>query len=84
MGGTDLYTPLKNILKEKQELPLCLFTLTDGQIDDKQEAISIMEKNVHHSRLHMFGIGSGVDHALVKRLAIAGRGSFHIIKDTKS
>ena len=40
-----------------------------------------MRANASNCRGHCFGIGTGVDEALVKKLAIAGKGSYHLIED---
>ena len=40
-----------------------------------------MHANVATTRCHCFGIGSGVDESFVKKLAIAGKGSYHLMEN---
>lgn len=80
MGGTNIIEPMKAVFKSKSQLPLVIFTLTDGHVGNKDEVIREMYTHVAHSRVHTFGIGGGVDEALVKKLAIAGKGSYHLMK----
>ncbi len=79
MGGTDILGPMQSVFKRSRELPLCVFALTDGHVSSKEEVIKLMYNHVSHSRVHTFGIGNSVDEALVKKLAIAGKGSYHLM-----
>ena len=58
-----------------------MFALTDGHVSSKDKVIEEMYANVAKCRTHTFGIGNGVDEALVKKLAIAGKGSYHLMEN---
>ena len=50
LGGTNIYEPLKDIydsceVYDKIILPKNIFLLTDGEIDNKRDTLSIIEKN---------------------------------------
>ena len=51
MGGTNIYDPLNYIYKSKHNydsilLPKNIFLLTDGEINDKNETLNLIEKIV--------------------------------------
>ena len=80
MCGNDLLRAMKTIFSMKRELPLSLFLLTDGHEASKELVIQLMYANVATTRCHGFGIGAGVDEAFVKKLSIAGKGSYHLME----
>ena len=50
LGGTNLYTPLKEIYNSGKiydgiNLPKNIFILTDGEVNNKREVLSLIEKN---------------------------------------
>ena len=50
MGGTNIYDPLKHIYNSYSDyqnilLPRNIFLLTDGEIDDKEKTLDLIEKN---------------------------------------
>ena len=50
-GGTDIYSPLKDIYNSNDynniKLPKNIFLLTDGEIEDKNETLQITHKNIN-------------------------------------
>ncbi|TNV84666.1 hypothetical protein FGO68_gene12911 [Halteria grandinella] len=85
LGGTELFAPLSNIFSVPK-LPMCkglrqIFLLTDGAVDNTQLVVKLILENCTDSKVHTFGIGSGVSTALVKNSATAGRGHFYFIQN---
>ena len=88
LGGTDIYAPLKDIydsceVYDKIILPKNIFLLTDGEIDDKKETLSIIEKNNHKFAIYSIGIGNDFDQDLIKNAGIIGKGNYNFCKDIK-
>jgi len=75
LGGTEILTPLTEILEEKTELPRRIFILTDGSVSNSLECIKKTQKNNKKNRVFTLGIGSAADRHLVKGLARAGLGT---------
>ena len=87
MGGTNLLSPLQDLLpkpKINNDFPRNVFILTDGEIDDPKGTCQYISQFSHHTRVHTFGFGSGVDRYLVKELAKQGKGTYAILEDTSS
>ena len=86
MGGTDIYAPLNYIYKSKSNydsilLPKNIFLLTDGEIEDKNKTLNLIEKKSNDFAVHSIGIGSSFDEDLIKNAGIIGKGSFSFCKD---
>lgn len=83
LGGTEIYSPLENILKSKviEGYPKQVFLLTDGQVLDTENVIDLVRKNVKYSRVHTIGIGSGVSEALIIGCAQKGKGQHIFIRE---
>ena len=81
MGGTNIYSPLKyiydsNNVYEKIFLPRNIFLLTDGEIDDKEHTLYLIEKNSNEFSVYSFGIGNSFDKDLIKNAGIVGKGNY--------
>ncbi len=76
-GGTEIYAPLAKILKEppREGFLRQVFVLTDGEVFNDQEVMSMIRKNNSHSRVFSLGLGDGCSRALVKGMARAGNGT---------
>ena len=88
LGGTDIYEPLKDIydsckVYDKILLPKNIFLLTDGEIDDKKDTLSIIEKNNNKFSIYSIGIGNDFDEDLIKNAGIIGKGNYNFCKDIK-
>ena len=87
LGGTEIYQPLDSIFKEhiKEDLKRQLFLLTDGKVHNTDQIVKLITSKIVSSqtRVHTLGIGKGVDQNLIKKAAIAGAGSYHLIYDLK-
>ena len=86
MGGTDIYAPLNYIYKSKSNydnilLPKNIFLLTDGEIENKNQTLNLIEKKSNDFAVHSIGIGSSFDEDLIKNAGIIGKGSFSFCKD---
>jgi hypothetical protein len=83
LGGTEIYKPLKNILESSviEGYPKQIFLLTDGEISDTENVISLVQSNIRHSRVHTIGIGNEVSEALIIGCAEKGKGSHIFIKE---
>ncbi|KAL4496552.1 hypothetical protein ABPG72_015913 [Tetrahymena utriculariae] len=56
-----------------------IFLLTDGQVDSRQQVISLIKQNNKNSRIHSIGFGSEADKDLIKKSAISGKGFSKIV-----
>ena len=86
LGGTDIYSPLKNIydsfkIYDKIYLPRNIFLLTDGEIDDKKETLDIIENNSDLYSIYSIGIGNCFDRDLIKNAGIIGKGNYNFCCD---
>lgn len=86
MGGTELLEPLTQIFSG-DKLPQCavrhIFLLTDGAVNNTKIVVKLIRDNYKggETRMHTFGIGSGVSTELVKNSAMAGQGHFYFINN---
>jgi len=67
MGGTEIYNPLKYFNDEiDYKYPKIVFLITDGEVSNPDRVVELIERNNQHTRVHSFGIGSGVSTHLIK------------------
>ena len=82
LGGTELYPALSHILNE---MPLWngirrdLIVLTDGEVVNEEEIISLGRRHRKKARIFSFGIGYGASESLVRGLARATGGATEFI-----
>ena len=86
LGGTDIYSPLKDIydsseIYDKINLPKNIFLLTDGEIDDKEKTLALIEKNNSKFIIYSIGIGNSFDEDLIKNAGIIGKGNYNFCKN---
>eukprot|EP00401_Gymnodinium_catenatum_P024093 CAMPEP_0117484554 /NCGR_PEP_ID=MMETSP0784-20121206/14515_1 /TAXON_ID=39447 /ORGANISM="" /LENGTH=867 /DNA_ID=CAMNT_0005279125 /DNA_START=83 /DNA_END=2686 /DNA_ORIENTATION=- len=81
LGGTELLKPLDFVLKKPrpQGIQRAVFLLTDGQVSNQQQVISLVRSG--GCRIFAIGIGSGVSTALVNGVARASQGSAAFVQD---
>ena len=82
LGGTNIYSPLKdiydsNMIYDKINLPRNIFLLTDGAIENKEDTLSIIEKNSDKYSIYSIGIGNVFDKDLIKNAGIIGKGNYN-------
>ena len=86
-GGTDIYSPLKDIYASKDydniKLPKNIFLLTDGAVNDKENTLKIIEENSNVFRIYSIGIGSDFDDDLIKNAGVLGKGNYNFCNDIK-
>ena len=86
LGGTNIYSPLKDIynsstIYDKINLPRNIFLLTDGEIEDKEDTLTIIEKNSDKFSIYSIGIGDDFDKDLIKNAGIIGKGKYNFCSD---
>jgi len=86
LGGTEIYYPLQNLLKEKVQegYPRHVFLLTDGGVSNTQGVIEMVKKNTKYCRVHSIGIGNGASLDLIEGCAKNGKGKFIMISDAEN
>ena len=82
LGGTNIYSPLKDIydsfkIYDKINLPRNIFLLTDGEIENKEDTLAIIEKNSDKFSIYSIGIGNDFDKDLIKNAGIIGKGNYN-------
>ena len=86
LGGTDIYSPLKDIynsykIYDKINLPRNIFLLTDGEIDNKKDTLTLIEKNSNKYSIYSIGIGKYFDKDLIRNAGVIGKGSFNFCQN---
>ena len=83
LGGTDISSPLKEIFNSKDydEINLArnLFILTDGEVDNREECLSLINTYSDKFKIHAIGIGSSFDKQLIQNAGIQGKGTYHFV-----
>ena len=62
-------------------LPRNIFLLTDGDIDNKNETLKLIERNNSKYTVYSIGIGDSFDEDLIKNAGILGKGNYNFCKD---
>ncbi|KAK4201228.1 von Willebrand factor A domain-containing protein 5A [Triangularia verruculosa] len=88
-GGTDIYKPMKSVLKKRHaDMDLEVFLLTDGEIWDQNLLFGLLNEQVAESkgrvRVFSLGIGNYVSHALIEGVAAAGNGFSQSVGDKEN
>ena len=87
-GCTDIYSPLKSIYDSSDydniNLPKNIFLLTDGEIDDKDKTLRIIEENSNEFFIYSIGIGKDFDKDLIKNAGNLGKGNYDFCSDIKN
>jgi uncharacterized protein YegL len=85
-GGTDIFSPLKHIYDSFQDynkinLPKNIFLLTDGEVNDKDRTLQLIEEYSLIFRIYSIGIGNDFDENLIKNAGILGKGNYNFCKN---
>ena len=85
LGGTDISSPLKEIFNSKDyddiNLARNLFILTDGEVNNREECLSLINTYSDKFKVHAIGIGSSFDKQLIQNAGIQGRGTYHFVQN---
>ncbi|XP_061434270.1 von Willebrand factor A domain-containing protein 5A-like isoform X12 [Lethenteron reissneri] len=81
LGGTEILEPLVAIYRSacRPEHPRQLMVLTDGEVSNTRDVISLVKKNASKHRCFSFGIGDGASTELIKGIAASGGGTAEFI-----
>ena len=83
LGGTDISSPLKEIFNSKDyddiNLARNLFILTDGEVNNREECLSLINTYSDKFKVHAIGIGSSFDKQLIQNAGIQGRGTYYFV-----
>lgn len=80
-GGTNMYPAIERALKKSitgENYKQVIF-ITDGSVGNEDELLSLIEKNLHNTRLHTIGIGSAPNGYFMTQAAKVGRGTYRYI-----
>lgn len=80
-GGTELEAALERVLSLPRSLDTSrsVVVVTDGYIAHEQGAFELIEKNLGHTNVFAFGIGSSVNRYLIEGVARTGRGEPFVV-----
>ena len=85
LGGTDISSPLKEIFNSKDyddiNLARNLFILTDGEVNNREECLGLINTYSDKFKVHAIGIGSFFDKQLIQNAGIQGRGTYHFVQN---
>ena len=81
LGGTNIYAPLKDIydsyeIYDKLKISKNIFLLTDGDIEDKEDTLILIENNNSNFQIYSIGIGNSFDKDLIENAGIIGKGNY--------
>ena len=82
LGGTDIYSPLKAIYDSFEiyasiKVPKNIFLLTDGNIENKENTLALIENNNNNFSIYSIGIGNDFDKNLIENAGIIGKGHYN-------
>lgn len=78
-GGTEILSPLRDIYNNISENNKDIILITDGQVGNEKEVISLAKEKRGKNRIFMVGIGYGPNEYLVKQVAKFSGGASEII-----
>jgi hypothetical protein len=86
LGGTNIFDPLAYVFKKQstnelisyEKLSKSLFLLTDGQVENSDNVVNLIRKNIKDFRVHSIGIGTGVSIKFIRAVGKTGKGSSHL------
>ena len=78
---SNYYWHIKSISKDEIKLPRNIFLLTDGEVNDKDGVLNLIENNNSKYRIFSIGIGNDFDEDLIKNAGIIGRGNYNFCPD---
>jgi len=84
-GGTELHAALEKsfTIPKDETFSRSVIIVTDGYISAERDVFSLIEKNLNHTNLFAFGIGSSVNRYLIEGMAKAGLGEPFVVTSPK-
>lgn len=86
MGGTEILPALEKIfgIKRIKQFPKTIFLLTDGDVENGDEVISLIKGNSDNGRVFSIGIGNGTSPAMLSGAAEAGNGKCEFVENVSN
>ena len=84
-GGTEVLPALRqafDVTQPKDTMRIVVF-LSDGYVGNEAEILGYMTSQIGQARMHVFGIGTAVNHYLLAEMAHLGRGYARFIDPTE-
>jgi hypothetical protein len=84
LGGTEIFDPLHFLFADEnntEDLEKHVYLITDGQVFNPEDVVSLIRNNNKNFTVHTFGIGNGVSTSLITDCAKAGRGKHYFVND---
>ena len=85
LGGTNIYSPLKEIFNSKDydniNLGRNLFILTDGEVENREKCLELISTNCEKFKIHAIGIGSSFDKKLIQNAGLQGKGTYYFVNN---
>jgi Ca-activated chloride channel family protein len=81
-GGTEMQPALAHVLRlprRDSAMTLVVF-MTDGDVGNESELLTLLQSDLGRARLFAFGIGSAPNEFLMRRMAEMGRGQARFIR----
>lgn len=76
-GGTEMLKPVKEVLslpEDPNRVRIVCF-MTDGYVGNDMEILDAIKKDIGHTRIFSFGVGTSVNRYLLDNMAKIGRGA---------
>ena len=80
-GGTELLKAMKRAMaiEPREGVSRTMVVITDGYINAEKEVFAEIQKNLSHTNVFAFGIGSSVNRFLIKGIARSGQGEPFVV-----
>jgi len=84
-GGTELIPALKSAMKlpRTEGMSRIAIVVTDGYVGVEKDAFEVIGKNLNHTNVFSFGIGSSVNRFIIEGMARAGHGEPFVVLNHK-
>lgn len=79
LGGTEILMPLQDIFNNNKENNTDIILITDGEVGNEYEIISLAKENSGKKRIFTVGIGYGPNEYFIKQAAKCSGGSSELV-----
>lgn len=83
MGGTEVFSPIKHIVKTQTTQMQDVILLTDGDVGNQKEIIEFLREQNNNTRFFTIGVGTNCGEYLLKSLADDTKGFMEIINNNQ-